>query len=208
MRLPRDSNLVNFKTEKARDLWPGGTRPWVKAPFKRGTSSGESHLLFMLAWSLGPGNYADVGTLHGGSTVALAHGLNSGGHRGKVYSVDLFGQRINGEKQGSVTTPAKLQAYFDKTFKDVELVICKGFSAEWAEKIQEKFKFVFIDADHSYENCKADTLGWAPKVEPGGYMAFHDSHFLSVDQVIREEMNPENWKQTHHVFTIKVFQRL
>jgi len=34
--------------------------------------------------------------------------------------------------------------------------------------------FVFIDADHSYEGCKADLEAWAPKVKPGGLLAGHD----------------------------------
>lgn len=34
--------------------------------------------------------------------------------------------------------------------------------------------FVFIDADHSYEGCKADIETWALKVKPGGWIGGHD----------------------------------
>lgn len=34
--------------------------------------------------------------------------------------------------------------------------------------------FVFIDADHSYEGCKADIEAWGSRVKPGGWLCGHD----------------------------------
>lgn len=34
--------------------------------------------------------------------------------------------------------------------------------------------FVFVDADHTYENCKLDLEAWFPKVRPGGLFSGHD----------------------------------
>ncbi len=34
--------------------------------------------------------------------------------------------------------------------------------------------FAFIDADHSYEGCKADINAWWPKIKKGGFLSGHD----------------------------------
>ncbi len=37
-----------------------------------------------------------------------------------------------------------------------------------------RYDFVFIDADHSYEGCKADIEAWVPKLKPDGLLCGHD----------------------------------
>lgn len=46
--------------------------------------------------------------------------------------------------------------------------------------------FVFIDADHSYEGCKADILNWTPKVYRGGMVAGHDFGWPTVKRAVEE----------------------
>ena len=48
---------------------------------------------------------------------------------------------------------------------------------------------VFIDADHSYEGCKADIIAWRPKLRPGGWLMGHDycpKNFPGVVQAVDE----------------------
>ena len=48
-------------------------------------------------------------------------------------------------------------------------------SNEAARDIQDNFlDLVFIDADHSYEGCKADIEAYYGKVKPGGIISGHD----------------------------------
>lgn len=51
--------------------------------------------------------------------------------------------------------------------------------------------FVFIDADHSYQGCKADIAAWLPKLKAGGLLCGHDygnTAFpgFGVDQAVNE----------------------
>lgn len=53
--------------------------------------------------------------------------------------------------------------------------ILRQDSREAAQSIPDgSLDFVFIDADHSYEGCRADILAWLPKVKPGGVVSGHD----------------------------------
>lgn len=53
--------------------------------------------------------------------------------------------------------------------------ILRKDSREAAKDIPDaSLDFVFIDADHSYEGCKADIEAWRPKVKAGGFISGHD----------------------------------
>lgn len=53
--------------------------------------------------------------------------------------------------------------------------IQKGESVTIAKQFDNhSVDFVFIDADHSYEGCKADIQAWMPKVKRGGWLMGHD----------------------------------
>lgn len=65
--------------------------------------------------------------------------------------------------------------------------------------------FVFIDADHSYEGCKADIEAWAPKVRSGGLIAGHDYNkhaFPGVVQAVREAFAGRFKAETDHVWLV------
>jgi uncharacterized Rossmann fold enzyme len=53
-------------------------------------------------------------------------------------------------------------------------MVVRERSTKAAQNLTVPYDFVFIDADHSYEGCKADIAAWAPKVKPGGWLGGHD----------------------------------
>jgi uncharacterized Rossmann fold enzyme len=77
-------------------------------------------------------------------------------------------------------TQAQQDRYFQMThhmvyFAGPRAKIWRKTSKEAAKLIpDESLDFVFIDADHSYEGCKADIDAWLPKVKRGGLVAGHD----------------------------------
>jgi predicted O-methyltransferase YrrM len=65
-------------------------------------------------------------------------------------------------------------------------------SVEAADEYQDNpADIIFIDADHTYESCKADIEAWLPNLSPDGVMIGHDyktsnDQFPGVDNAVHE----------------------
>ena len=55
-----------------------------------------------------------------------------------------------------------------------------------------RFNAIFIDADHDYDNVKADILAWRPLLSEGGILAGHDYQpaFPGVIAAVKELIQP------------------
>jgi uncharacterized Rossmann fold enzyme len=63
----------------------------------------------------------------------------------------------------------------DRTaFASERRMVVRERSTVAAQNLTVPYDFVFLDADHSYEGCKADIAAWAPKIKPGGWLGGHD----------------------------------
>jgi len=82
---------------------------------------------------------------------------------------------------------------------------------------KDPIHLLFIDGDHDYKAVVGDIAGWAPKVVPGGIVAFHDyapspkqliKHKLQgVRQAIDEWAAVANWKKLSSPGSLAAFQR-
>ena len=66
-------------------------------------------------------------------------------------------------------------------------IVLNMTSIEAARLIPDnQMDFVFIDADHSYENVKIDIHQWLPKVKSGGFLTGHDWDWETVRKAVDE----------------------
>lgn len=125
-----------------------------------------------------------------------------------LYMVDAWTVPQAGSSYLSTpdTIAKQNQLYFDqcmdKSYRAVRpfagrYSIIREWSWEAVKRFEDgEFDFVFIDADHSYEGVKAETLRWLPKVKKGGIMAWHDvgnlPRYPGVEKAIDEVIGMDN----------------
>jgi hypothetical protein len=79
-----------------------------------------------------------------------------------------------------------LMNHADKHFPG-RMVIHRMKTIDAAKHVPDgSLDFVFIDADHTYEGCRADILTWEPKVRVGGMLSGHDYNWPSVKRAVDE----------------------
>jgi len=106
---------------------------------------------------------AEVGCYQGDFTQVLADR-----YKGKIMAIDYFDESDFLYYEG-------LESRCRENLKGLNCEVIKGNSLEVAGKITDgSLDWVYIDADHRYENAKADIETWFPKVRKGGIVSGHD----------------------------------
>tara|TARA_R110002051_G_scaffold61354_5_gene112543 strand:+ start:20995 stop:22407 length:1413 start_codon:yes stop_codon:yes gene_type:complete len=139
----------------------------------------------------------EVGSWQGKSAIYLANQFKAFGKRAHIHCVDTFDggtDEFLKSKIQELGGPDALHGRFMKNIQRAEvdwmITVHRKPSIQVAAEYfkDESVSAVFIDADHSYEQVKADLEAWYPKVKPGGLIAGHDvvwSDPVSQNGVIR-----------------------
>jgi predicted O-methyltransferase YrrM len=121
---------------------------------------------------------AEIGVFAGEMSAALLK-ANPILHLDMIDSWEGDGQAYTGDsgdwhaKLAQSTQDSYQEAARARTaFADDRRSIIRARSTE--APVSGEYDFVFLDADHSYEGCKADIAAWAPRIKPGGWLGGHD----------------------------------
>jgi uncharacterized Rossmann fold enzyme len=128
----------------------------------------------------GPAKGVEVGVFAGDMSRALLR-MNPDLHLTMVDSWEGDGKAYTGDSGDfhAGLSDETQEEYLLKAIERTEFArgrryIMRSRSVDAAMVVPGTFDFVFLDADHSYEGCKADIAAWLPKVKPGGWLGGHD----------------------------------
>lgn len=118
---------------------------------------------------------AEIGVLGGSYSVVLCQAIPGL----KLYCIDKWGE-----------DERRYRKYHLRKFEEAKLrlapyncTLIRAFSMEAVKGFaDESLDFVFIDADHHYENVKDDITEWSKKVRKGGIVSGHDYYEFKSGQ--------------------------
>jgi len=140
-------------------------------------SSAEGTLLFRLANRLpAAAVVVEIGSWKGKSTWCLARGLRSG----RLHAIDPFdasGEPGSKEVYEQNRAERPLLEQFEENLRPLaeKISVHRGFSQDFVETFPA-IDLLMIDGDHSREGAEFDFTHYAPRLRPGGCVAFHDYH--------------------------------
>lgn len=116
------------------------------------------------------GEIVEIGSFKGKSTIALGLGSKWISEKKRtIYAIDPF------------ISNGYYRDYFNEFQKNIlnyrlanYVTPIKKFSHEAIQDCPENISALFVDGDHSYSGVKRDVELYAPRVVPGGFIAFHD----------------------------------
>lgn len=128
-------------------------------------------------WSKDGYTLVEVGCLLGRSACYLGERLQALKKNVTVLCVDEWPSTYLWGPEKKTPIEAPFETFYANVRQSglLKTIVPIRASSVWASKfIKNNLDFVFIDADHDYENCRDDIAAWLPKVRKGGIIAGHD----------------------------------
>lgn len=141
--------------------------------------------------------FVEVGCWKGKSTAYMAQKIKESRKKIQFYAVDTWEGSMTEEAHQSEIAKilAQKRTLFEEFWQMMKIAgvseiiyPIKRDSVEAANSCfaDRTLSFVFIDADHRYENVTADIKAWYPKVRPGGVLAGHDFAWDEVNRAVKD----------------------
>ena len=182
--------MVNKEDAIARELIVG----------KRYNTPEERAFLYDLAAQAPKGVAVELGVLFGGTFVSWTPAREG---RGEIIAVDNW---VNG-----VNAIPNVEAGFRKNIEHfgIEARVITSNSWDARKLVGDQIAFCFVDADHM-EGVAKDIAVYAPRIVPGGIIAFHD-YYISKPVKVRSSVDEwariARWPFAGKVGSIVAFRR-
>jgi predicted O-methyltransferase YrrM len=122
----------------------------------------------------------EIGSWKGRSTKELLESC-----RGTVYAVDHWLGSAGDLTEIATFNKDIYSEFINNVGHYPNLEVLRGNSVEIASQFNDKTDMVFIDAGHTYEECKTDIEAWLPKCDK--IICGHDYSFPGVIQAVNEK---------------------
>lgn len=149
----------------------------------------EEELTWLYQTAQRMNSIVEIGSWKGRSTSVLLAGC-----KGSVTAVDNWtghDPASNGSLEVTAATEDVFNTFLDNVGHFPNLHVMQMSSADAADEYgTQTADMVFIDAEHTYEGCKADIAKWAPKARK--LIALHDysAAWQGVMQAVNEAFGP------------------
>jgi predicted O-methyltransferase YrrM len=122
---------------------------------------------------------AEIGVYHGVTTCRLRKAMDSSG---VLIAIDPYPKQRLGFSAQRVVAHGEVSRIKGGTVKWMRKTGAEA-ARELIANDSQRFDFVFIDGDHSWEGLQADWEGWSQLIAPGGVVGLHDSRSSPLRQI-------------------------
>ena len=154
----------------------------------------ELGFLYTLATRLpDEASVVEVGNWKGRSTIAICEGLRSK-RAPRLYAVDTFlgDEGMRQRHRDEILQGAIYNEFLGNTSEYPFVHVLRLDSVRASRTVEDRsIDWVFIDAEHTYEQVSADITAWFPKLRPGGIISGHDFGRFEVRRAVRAHLEIE-----------------